>query len=107
MNKEIKQQLNELIILMYQEQANNDPRITRKLSNYIKTFDKYKEYQIIKYLIDNGLTNWKIRKGAYDDVVITPDMPNLTEKGIKIAEFLLKPNWQKFLIRTRNIKHKY
>jgi len=102
MDKQFKQQLNELIILMYQEQESNNPQVTSKLSKYINALDKYKGYKIIKQLIANGLTNWKVQKGAHNDVVFYPETPNLTDKGIKIAKFLLKPDWQKFLIIAKN-----
>lgn len=102
MKKRFTQEVNDIILLMYQEQQRNNRQTSKNLSNYINKLDKLETYQIVQQLIADGLTNWKVRKGVHDDVVITHITPNLTRKGIKTAEFLIKPASLRFLISTKN-----
>lgn len=102
MKQELMQKANDIIVLMYLKQQNPNIKTTKNLSNYIDKLEKLEEYQIIQQLIDDGLTNWEIRKGAQDDVVTYPIEPNLTSKGIEVAEFLIKPSFLRFLINTKS-----
>lgn len=102
MKKRFTQEVNDIILLMYEEQQRSNRQTSKNLSNYINKLDELETYQIVQQLIAEGLTNWKVRKGAHDDIVITHLTPNLTRKGIKTAEFLIKPFWLRLLISAKN-----